>query len=562
MARSTLNYAATVAQAATRRYRILNLVALLVLLAGFAVAFFQVHQYENGITRENFVIHGALPVPVIHLRPTHRQGAAIVIIVHGFSASKEIMLSIGVELGRMGVPSYLLDLPGHAEASVPLANGSDDAAAAQYQADLDTVVQYARANSDVPQPQIILVGHSIGTIIVSDYSFRRPAGEIAATILLSPSTVLRPTTDAPANLLLIVEQNDYFGYLIQRAHDLTSLGCGTPIAASATYYRCGNPAAGTGRELLVAPGSNHITIITDPTTLQAVDDWVAATAGIPSPRVQSDTRLHWTEVGVLCAFLALFPLLCLLVSLFGLRPVADEAATPAVRTSPNLAFWARIGIYAPVVALTTLILFGWSVIADAHNAHNWRTPLAWTGMILADYSIAYLLVAGVIGSALFAILQRGWPWQIGPKPWRQLAIGVIGFAMLYATVGTLTTFAWERFLLTGARSWRFALFAVVALPLFVLMESVFADAASWRLLLGRLGVLFLISLGLLGGILLDPTSLGFLGLLLPIEILLFVALSLVLVWLRRQGRETSLAGAVVAALVFGWVIAAVFPIIA
>src|SRR5262249_445320 len=96
-----------------RRWLALQLIGMLLLLLGYAFAFFQVGNYEAGIVRRTFTVSGAIPVPVIYLHPVNRRGDAIAVIVHGYSGSKEVMIGFGLELARMGVSSYLLDLPGH-----------------------------------------------------------------------------------------------------------------------------------------------------------------------------------------------------------------------------------------------------------------------------------------------------------------------------------------------------------------------------------------------------------------------------------------------------------------
>jgi alpha-beta hydrolase superfamily lysophospholipase len=138
-----------------------SVIAFALLLAGYSVSFLQVINYESGITRQTFTIHGALPVPVIHLTPATRRGKAVAIIVHGYSGSKELMIGFGIELARMGVPGYLLDLPGHGESTVPLETLSSSGPTPQLETALDVVVQYARDHTDVATPRIILLGDSL-----------------------------------------------------------------------------------------------------------------------------------------------------------------------------------------------------------------------------------------------------------------------------------------------------------------------------------------------------------------------------------------------------------------
>src|SRR5262245_41772848 len=50
-----------------RRWFILDLIGVLMLLLGYGLAFGQVSAYEAGIVRQTFTVSGAIPVPVIYL---------------------------------------------------------------------------------------------------------------------------------------------------------------------------------------------------------------------------------------------------------------------------------------------------------------------------------------------------------------------------------------------------------------------------------------------------------------------------------------------------------------
>jgi hypothetical protein len=58
-----------------------------------------------------------------------------------------------------------------------------------------------------------------------------------------------------------------------------------------------------------------------------------------------------------------------------------------------------------------------------------------------------------------------------------------------------------------------------------------------------------------------PPALGFLSLLVPIQILLFLAVASLARQIDRQRRPLSLATALLAALILGWASAAVFPLV-
>ncbi len=231
------------------------------------------------------------------------------------------------------------------------------------------------------------------------------------------------------------------------------------------------------------------------------------------------------KVGIACAFLTLFPLISLLSRLPTRRgePALQTTVqvTPGGRTNrPPL--WAGVGIFALGVVLTVLLLRGWSAAADAFQLPALRTPLSWVGVALADYSASFSLVLALIVGGLVYALRRRLPLPAFAAAWRQVALGAIVFLVLYATVGTLATYAWERFLLDVPRLVRGIPLTLAATPLYLLIEGLFAAdqrGPLWRSALARLGAYLLICAGIIGAIMLDP-ALGFLSLLVPIEVLL------------------------------------------
>src|SRR5579883_73028 len=84
----------------------------LLLFAGLAVfSFTRLAGYESSITRSTFTIQGTYPVPVLEMRPASGETSLVAIVAHGFTGSKELMTSFGVELARAGVTAYLFDFP-------------------------------------------------------------------------------------------------------------------------------------------------------------------------------------------------------------------------------------------------------------------------------------------------------------------------------------------------------------------------------------------------------------------------------------------------------------------
>jgi len=101
-----------------------NIVLLLLFFGMFVLGFNRVIAYEDNISRRTFTVEGNLPVPVLEMYPATGETSLVAVVAHGFSGSKELMASFGVELARAGVTAYLFDFPGHGESPVPLAFAS------------------------------------------------------------------------------------------------------------------------------------------------------------------------------------------------------------------------------------------------------------------------------------------------------------------------------------------------------------------------------------------------------------------------------------------------------
>ncbi|HEY7834007.1 MAG TPA: alpha/beta fold hydrolase, partial [Ktedonobacterales bacterium] len=381
------------------RTLLINGLALLLLLAGYGVALFGVVRGQAGIARRTFTLGGAVPVPVLRLDPATRQGDAIAIVVHGFASDKELMTSVGLALARTGVPSLLLDAPGFGQSPVGEAVTDNQALHAQWMAMMDEAVAYARANAGVPNPRIVVIGHSMGAFIVGLYAQAEPPDAVAATILISGALTTAPSTSQPANLLVIAGRHDLPGILPLATHTVAA-ACGGSLPASGA---CGDPARGTGRRLVVVPGANHISIITDPVALGAVNAWVATTDGLPAPAAASADNgpVNWLLVGVVCALLALFPLLALLTEALGLRAARGAPGTATLGAAVGgraRRVWPRaVGLATLATAGGTAVLLLWVYLAYVAAPPALASPLAWIHLEVGDVAASLvLLIAGVL----------------------------------------------------------------------------------------------------------------------------------------------------------------------
>src|SRR5260370_2410974 len=153
-----------------KQRRALYLLLFLICLGVFLFSFSRLFNYEETITRSTFTIQGDIPVPVLEMQPKQRSSSLTAIIAHGFAGSKELMTGFGVELARAGITAYLFDFPGHGQSPVTFPNDLSSPRIAQNNLDaLNEVITYVRTHMEANQrPDIILLGHSMGSIVVGD----------------------------------------------------------------------------------------------------------------------------------------------------------------------------------------------------------------------------------------------------------------------------------------------------------------------------------------------------------------------------------------------------------
>ncbi len=525
------------------QWRTLNIFLLLLCLGVFVLSFGHVVDYEDEITRSTLTIRGAITVPVLELRPKHGDGRLTAIVAHGFSGSKELMTSFGVELARAGVTTFLLDFPGHGASPVSLT--AANTANAETQANsiaLGEVVNYVHTHdSDTNPSPVILLGHSMGAAAVSDYVMTHTNDtEIVSTILISPTDQEQATRTRPRNLLLLAGQSD-LPAAISTSRRLFQEACGT-ASRGLQPAECGNPLNGTGRRIAILPGLNHLTILNGNSTFQEMLNWLhrAYPREVALEQMQAGTRLFWLLCGVFSILCALFPLSSLMIEIFALFPQA--------RTFRGI----------DILVFNICLLVG---IAGAVAIQYVWQPFSFLNILLGSYITGYFFITALITGILVFLLRHILPIP----PLRQIIwqsiIALIMAAFLYFTLGQLATFAWQRFALTLPRLWRCAAIFVFILPLFLLEEGVnrgYQEQDILRSLAASVCSKALLIAGLFVSLLIIP-GLDFLGLVLPVLALLLLVLIAFSLQLYHNGK-VSLTTAIFSALLIAWCMAATFPI--
>jgi pimeloyl-ACP methyl ester carboxylesterase len=543
--------------APTRRWLIAQSAFLVLALAVFALATWQVHATESQVTREEITIGGAGTISALRFTPRGERRNVVAVVAHGYSGSKEVMTTFCAELAKEGVTAYCFDFPGHGSSPEIF---DPDAALSGAQTQLtDTVgamVDYALQHAPSRDAKLVLIGHSMGTSAVGLYALQHPElANLAATVLVSPVLSASVTTTNPRDLLVLAGDADPAN-IITIAKKRVAEGCGQPSGEALGYKLiCGDPRQGTGRKLLILPGLNHITILTASATHQHILAWLNAglDEGVSANDVTADERFLWVLLGLGAAFLALLPAVALASA--GLRQLPARQSSPAPR-----------GDY--LKSLTALGVMGAALVVGMLALHFFvDSPFGFLRQALSPDLATFLCGAGIValGVALgVPAYRRGADWPRGFTIATQGLLAAGALVFLYFTLGALSTFAWANLALTPERLWRALVLALLFIPYFLGSELLLRPVARsrpWLAALTKLVVALLTTLALFAAIRIDADRLSFLLFLLPIQaIYLLLSVSLE-AWARREAERPLVFVALSEALILGWVVAATFPLL-
>jgi pimeloyl-ACP methyl ester carboxylesterase len=549
---------ATTQRAFTRRWLLAQPAFLILALAVFALATWQVHASESQIIREEITITGAgMSISALRFTPRNEHLNIVAVVAHGYSGSKELMTTFCAELAKQGVTAYCFDFPGHGSSPETFdTNAALSGAQSQLTETVGAVVDYALQDMPRQDAKLVLIGHSMGTSAVGLYALRHAdLANLAATVLVSPVLDEAPTAANPRNLLVLAGDGDPAG-IVEIAKMRVAEGCGQPSdSVLSADLTCGDPRLGTGRKLVILPGLNHITLLTASATHRQVLDWLhdGLDADITSNDVSADQRFLWLLLGLGAAFLALLPALALAPA--GLRQL------PARRIeSPSGAIYLRaLATLGVMVAALGVGMIALHFFVDS--------PFGFLQQALSPDLATFFFGAGIIalGVALAVpTYRRGADWPRGLAFAAQILLAIGALVFLYFTLGVLSTFAWASLALTPARLWRALALALLFIPLFLGSELLLrpvARAKPWLATSVKLVVALLTTVALFAAILIDADRLSFLLFLLPIMaifLLLFVALE---AWTRREVERPIVFIALSEALILGWAVAATFPLL-
>ncbi|MEZ5117638.1 MAG: alpha/beta fold hydrolase [Candidatus Nanopelagicales bacterium] len=494
---------------------------------------------DDGLAVRESVVDGVPLTLVEPADPAPPEGWPGVVVAHGFSGSRTLMLPLARGLARAGYAVQLLDFAGHGANPDPLPLDADGTAGTdRLGRDLAVAVEALAGSPGVDPDRLVLLGHSMGAGAVVAYAVSDAQGQerISATVAVSlPSAEDVPdgTPAQPRDLLLLVGAAESARFTDAA---LGALRAGYPDAQPERTY--GDPAAGDARRMHVVPGVEHISIVLSADTLAATLDWLAPVTGGTSGPGQLDPTLRWLLLLTLAAAIAVVPIAGWAYGSVPTRAGPPTAAAPTVRW-----WWALALALGGAVAA--------SVAAWVLGPLAERVPLA-----VGGYVAVWFVVAGATVLAVLGATGRGRPWALGSGRVALATVGVVAYAVAaLALTGRAT---WSTWSWVGPRPWLGLLMLVAFGVYFLADEALVARASGWRRAAVAAGTRTIAVVVILGAVVLLGAP-GFLVLLLPLMVVLFVLLG----WYATVvARHTSVrwAPAAVQAVPLALLVATTFPL--
>ncbi len=260
--------------------------------------------------------------------PADVKPAGSVVLLHGLSANRRLMMYLAEDFAGHGFRAYALDLPGHGDSrdAFSFARAQDCATAA-----VESLIRSGRLDPKTT----ILLGHSMGAAIAIRMADRDP---VAATIALSPAPMTAPQR-MPANLLVFSASAD-LGILKRVAQSLADAAGGQRTAPEDFVQQ-------RAFELRWLPRSTHTSLLSDRRVAHDSENWAMQAL---FPDIAADTltlnldlatyetfgkgrrRLAGGALGFL-GILLLFPMVVAL----GAKLTVPSAVTDAANTASPVA---------------------------------------------------------------------------------------------------------------------------------------------------------------------------------------------------------------------------------
>jgi len=483
---------------------------------------------------------GSMPVTVF--RPAGDRGSTpgpVVLVVHGFAGSQQLMQPIALTLARNGYVAVTFDFPGHGRNSTPMRGGLADQELSHrtLMAAMEEMGTFASSLGGA-KPYAV-VGHSMSSDLIVRHA--QAHADVQATVgvsMFAPSILPDSPGDSPRNLLVIDGALEP-SMMAREALRVVARVAGPAAVDDVTY---GDFAKGTARRATLSPGVEHIGVLYSPSTLRETLNWLDTAFGRPrEPNPVIDARGRWLGLLLLGVVALGWPLSSLLP-----RLTADDSSDQLPLRRRR---WWRWRGSAPITLLPALIT----------PLVLWPVPSDFLPILLGDYLVLHFSVYGLLTIAGLLWLGRR-PPRIASGRFAALCIGTV-FTTAYALLAVGVPL--DHYVLNvrppPVRLPLMAAMSAGTLIYFLADEWLTRDpgAAPGSYFVSKFAFL----LSLMAAIALNPHRLFFLAIIVPAILLLFVIYGLFSRWVYRRTGHPAVA-AIGNALAFGCFIAVTFPLVA
>ena len=507
-------------------------------IAGAVLVALGAHWIRRGeLPRRDIVVLQAgdcrLPVTIFS-PPADIKPAGSVIILHGLSANRRIMLYLGQDFAGHGFRAYLPDLPGHGDntQAFSFARAEDCAGEA-----VAALLRYDRLDP----MKTVLLGHSMGGEIAVRMADKIP---LTATIAISPAPMVMPRR-MPSNLLVFSAQFDVW-QLKDQAAALRKAAGGDRLGAQDFAQK-------RAFDLVNVPLATHTSMLDDHGVAHSAELW-ALQALVPQadPKTlalnldlstyETFGRGRMRMIGAAFGLLGIGLMLPLCVAVTS--RAAGAAAITSEGATPNL--WlvlgeGMIGAMAGVLLLVKIKLLGF------------------IHLYAGDYLASEAFVMAVVLLVFNRAEARKIFWL---RPRALFASAVLAFVALLAFGAW---FNWEiADLWLNAPRWvRFVELLPFACVFCYAEETALGPAESARFPAARFGTFLALRFEIWLACVVGLFVLASGQILLPILIVQFGAFSIVqgiVSQALRQRTGSATGAALFGAILTAWFVAAVFPI--
>jgi pimeloyl-ACP methyl ester carboxylesterase len=488
------------------------------------------------------------------IEPRETRPAGTVILLHGLAANREIMTYVARGFAAENLRVFVPDLPGHGRTRGPFSPGRAGECAEALAGEI-----FARGLA-TPQ-STVLAGHSMGGAIALQVAAKVP---VAGVIAISPAPMNGAQGVLPEALIFGSKPATVRNALV------VSGGAEPRVLRANAQSLAGAQAVDSKYEVI--PWASHVSLIFDPRTVRAAQEWATRCLHLPMNWRMPSQRETW-------AFLAGFAGILLLAGPFlreavgprtgggsaerklarhfegsnGPAPAPEPAGSPQGLSAGLVRGVAEV----TVAAVTAAVIL------------RWWNPLREIRLFQGDYLAGFFFLSGLVLLALRYKERKAALAEGATRPSRQrlrnskVQIAAIWGAALAGLALFLLASGWTELTcseawLTGARWWRFPVFFLAALPYHMGEELLLGPTegrSGWRRWGNGMLLRAILWIVLAGGIYILHSGEILLGLIALYFALLFA--------LQRRGMDVvrKSTGSAGAAAVFGAILLAGFCLV-